>query len=120
MIILDFTAGTAIYEQICNEICADIVKGVFKENDKLPGARTLAKELGLNPNTVAKAYSRLERDGIIYSVPGKGSFVAKQKGMAELSLTRDFEQAARAALGAGVSVGSLMRILNRISQEEKE
>ena len=90
MITLDLTGRAPIYEQICSQFSSLISKGVLKENDKLPSSRMLAKELGLNPNTVAKAYSRLEHDDIIYSVAGKGCFVAKQKGSIEikdLSLT---------------------------------
>ena len=66
MINIDLTGREPIYEQICKGFGELIGSGALKENDKLPGARTLAKELGLNPNTVAKAYSRLEHDGIIY------------------------------------------------------
>ena len=72
MITLDLTGRAPIYEQICSQFSSLISKGVLKENDKLPSSRMLAKELGLNPNTVAKAYSRLEHDDIIYSVAGKG------------------------------------------------
>ncbi|MBQ7784361.1 MAG: GntR family transcriptional regulator, partial [Oscillospiraceae bacterium] len=45
-------------------------------NDKLPSVRELAKELGVNPNTVSKAFQMLERDGIIYSLAGRGSFIS--------------------------------------------
>ena len=55
MITLDLTGRAPIYEQICSQFSSLISKGVLKENDKLPSSRMLAKELGLNPNTVAKA-----------------------------------------------------------------
>lgn len=77
MITLDLTGRAPIYEQICSQFSSLISKGVLKENDKLPSSRMLAKELGLNPNTVAKAYSRLEHDDIIYSVAGKGLLCGK-------------------------------------------
>ena len=89
MITLDLTGRAPIYEQICSQFSSLISKGVLKENDKLPSSRMLAKELGLNPNTVAKAYSRLEHDEIIYSVAGKGCFVAKQKGSIEKKLLEE-------------------------------
>ena len=89
MITLDLTGRAPIYEQICSQFSSLISKGVLKENDKLPSSRMLAKELGLNPNTVAKAYSRLEHDDIIYSVAGKGCFVAKQKGSIEKKLLEE-------------------------------
>ena len=50
--------------------------GVLKDGDRLPSVRNLALKLGVNPNTVAKAYQELERQGIIYTVPGRGSFVS--------------------------------------------
>lgn len=118
MITLDVTGRTPIYEQICKGICGDISKGLLKENDKLPGARALAKELGLNPNTVAKAYSRLEHDGIIYSVAGRGCFVAKQRGHAETVLTRDFADKVREALDSGVSMQTLIDIVKEIGAEK--
>ena len=79
MINIDMTGRAPIYEQICKGFGELIAGGVLKENDKLPGARTLAKELGLNPNTVAKAYSRLEHDGII-SEKAYGEFRCSGRG----------------------------------------
>lgn len=120
MITLDVTGRMPIYEQICREICADISKGLLKENDKLPGARVLAKELGLNPNTVAKSYSRLEHDGIIYSVAGKGCFVAKQQGGAERRLTEDFRKKTEEALSAGVPPQTLIEIVKEMAEKQEE
>ena len=81
MITLDLTGRAPIYEQICSQFSSLISKGVLKENDKLPSSRMLAKELGLNPNTVAKAYSRLEHDEIIYSVAGKAALWQSRKAL---------------------------------------
>lgn len=53
-----------------------IVTNVWGENEKIPSVRELSEELMLNPNTVQKAYRELERDGYIYTVSGKGSFVS--------------------------------------------
>lgn len=121
MITLDVTGRTPIYEQICQCICADIAKGLLKENDKLPGARALAKELGLNPNTVAKAYGRLEHDGIIYSVSGIGCFVAKPQMIVEAKLTEELKVKIKKALESGVSAEKIIEIVNEtpknISQE---
>ena len=65
MISLDVTGRAPIYEQLCRGICGEIAMGLLKENSRLPAARVLAKELRINPNTVAKAYAALERDGVI-------------------------------------------------------
>lgn len=119
MITLDVTGRAPIYEQICKGISELIVKEVLKENDKLPGARTLAKELGLNPNTVAKAYNRLELNGIIYSVAGKGCFVAKQQGRIEKKLLEEFDEKAAAAIRAGVDKETLTQRLDMICEKIK-
>ena len=74
---LDLQSRTPIYEQLYKKTIELIIKGVLKENEQLPSVRSLAKEIGVNPNTVAKAYQELERNKIIYSVSGRGSFIAK-------------------------------------------
>lgn len=119
MINIDVTGRTPIYEQICRGICSEISRGVLKENDRIPASRTLAKQLGLNPNTVAKAYSILERDGIIYSTVGKGSFVARTDGKADKALTAEFETKAREAIESGVPASALVEIVNNIENELK-
>lgn len=120
VITLDLTGRAPIYEQICSQFSSLISKGVLKENDKLPSSRMLAKELGLNPNTVAKAYSRLEHDEIIYSVAGKGCFVAKQKGSIEKKLLEEFKLHAAAALQAGISLEALSSVLDELAEEQQE
>lgn len=117
MITIDITGRTPMYEQICRGICGEIAKGVLKENDRLPAARTLAKELGINPNTVAKAYGMLERDGIIYSIAGIGCFVAKHEGKADRRFTDEFEQKAKEAVKAGVPKETLIEIIERVCLE---
>ena len=117
MITIDVTGRLPMYEQICRGICGEIAKGVLKENDRIPAARVLAKELGINPNTVAKAYGLLERDGIIYSVSGKGCFVAKHEGKADKRFTEEFEQKAREAAAAGVPEETLVEIVRRVCAE---
>ncbi|MCD7741146.1 MAG: GntR family transcriptional regulator [Ruminococcus sp.] len=121
MITIDVTGRVPIYEQICKSICSEISKGILKENDKIPSARALAKELGINPNTIAKAYAALERDGIIYSVAGRGCFVAEHGGMVGERLTYDFKQKTIEALEAGVDADTLIEIVRQQAKclEEK-
>lgn len=64
-----------IYEQLTDNIKSLVLRGILKPDEQLPGVRTLAVELAINPNTISKAYAELERSGIIYSVQGRGSFV---------------------------------------------
>ena len=104
MFSVDLTSRTPIYEQIYQKIVSLILSGVLTENEQLPSVRSLAKSTGVNPNTVAKAYQELERNGVIYSVPGRGSFISAQnfdefrkKAMA------DFDLAVNEAFDKGIS-----------------
>lgn len=120
MISIDITGRTPIYEQICRAICGEIARGILAENDRIPPSRTLAQQLGLNPNTVTKAYSILERDGIIYTQAGKGSFIAPQDGKAISVLTREFEKSAGEAMNAGVPAETLIEIIKTIDRLKGE
>lgn len=76
MFLLNLHGKIPIYEQIQDQILRFIEAGVLKENDRLPSVRQLAQENGINPNTVAKAYTELEKSGIVYNIPKKGVYVA--------------------------------------------
>ncbi len=76
MIVIDYSSRKPIYEQIIGRFQDLILKGVLEKNAAMPSVRSLAMELSINPNTIQRAYAELERDGWIYSVRGKGSFVA--------------------------------------------
>lgn len=86
MFSLNFESHEPIYEQLYNNVVKLIALGVLKQDERLPTVRALAKELGINPNTVAKAYQMLERDGVIYSFIGKGSFVSSGRSSEQLKL----------------------------------
>lgn len=100
MILLDQMDRRPIYEQITEKLSELMIRGILSENSALPSVRNLAAELSINPNTVQRAYIELEREGYIYSVKGKGSFVSpmdklKAKKLDELNLTlrTDIERA---------------------------
>ncbi len=76
MIKVDYKDGRSIHEQIEDGIKNLIERKVMTENQQLPSVRELSVSLTVNPNTVQKAYRNLEADGYIYSVKGKGSFIA--------------------------------------------
>ncbi|MDU5951965.1 MAG: GntR family transcriptional regulator [Clostridiales bacterium] len=76
MILIDQRSRVPIYEQIQENFEMLVLTGALKRDEQLPGVRTLAKELAINPNTIAKAYQLMEVAGIIYSLPGRGSFIA--------------------------------------------
>lgn len=77
-IIINNSSGIPIYEQIYNQLKSLIVTGKLKEGDALPSMRLLAKELRISVITTKRAYEELERDGLIETITGKGSFVGKQ------------------------------------------
>lgn len=76
MFIIDTQSKVPIFEQLKKQILEFITIGVLSPKDKLPSVRALASSIGVNPNTVAKAYQELEEQGYIYSEKGKGCFVA--------------------------------------------
>lgn len=76
MLQLDLQSRQPIYEQLMLKLSELVILGVLKADEQLPSVRALARDLGVNPNTVQKAYQELERREIIYSVAGKGSFIA--------------------------------------------
>ncbi|MFT4412310.1 GntR family transcriptional regulator [Fredinandcohnia humi] len=78
---LDERSNTPIWEQIVNQVKELILKGVLQPNDKLLSVRELSSTLLVNPNTVSKAYQELERQGIIETRRGKGTFVSEQLPM---------------------------------------
>lgn len=75
-ILIDNKSGLPIYDQICSQIKAQIISGSLQSDEALPSIRNLAKDLRISVITTKRAYEELEREGFIYTVPGKGSFVA--------------------------------------------
>ncbi|NLI55168.1 MAG: GntR family transcriptional regulator [Clostridiales bacterium] len=72
---IDRFGRVPIYEQIIDQTQRLIASGILKEGDQLPSVRALSQELSVNPNTLQKAYSELERRGLCVSAPGNGRFV---------------------------------------------
>lgn len=112
---IDLMSRTPIYEQLYNKIIELIIKGVLTENSQLPSIRALAKELSVNPNTVVKAYNQLENDGIIYSLTGRGSFVAKVTDTTiKKSMFSQFDECVQKAIQTGISKNELIERINKV------
>ena len=79
MLTLNYRDSRPIYGQIKDGLRRMIVTGALEPGEKLPSVRAMAMDLAINPNTIHRAYSELEAEGFIYSVPGKGSFAAKRE-----------------------------------------
>ena len=83
MIQINYRDTRPFYQQIKDNVRHLVVSGALKKDDKLPSVRELAASLAINPNTIQRAYVVLERQGYIYTVKGKGSFVADNQAMKE-------------------------------------
>ncbi len=75
-IFIDNKSGVPIYDQICTQIRDQVVSGALRPDEALPSIRNLAKDLKISVITTKRAYEELEREGLIYTVPAKGCFVA--------------------------------------------
>lgn len=76
MINIDYQSRTPIYKQIENEIERYVALGILKPHEQIFSIRELATSLGINPNTVKKAYTELERKGVINTISTKGTFIS--------------------------------------------
>ena len=75
---IDSFSRTPVYEQIVNQLEHFILTGILTADTQIPSVRNLSLTLSINPNTIQKAYAELDRNGIIYSVPGRGCFITKE------------------------------------------
>lgn len=121
---LNNQSSAPIYEQIYTQLKNLILSGELPEDTALPSIRALAKDLCISVITTKRAYEELERDGLIYTLAGKGSFVAarNQELLREEHL-REIEQHFRAALqlapACGLTVEALCEMLRVIDEEER-
>ena len=79
---INLRSQQSIYEQIIDNIKELIIRGVLPEDSELPSIRELSRTLTVNPNTVQKAFKELEREGFIYKVKGRGTFVSPRRDSA--------------------------------------
>ena len=90
MLHLDYRDSRPLHRQVRDGLRRLMLSGVLQAGDQLPSVRKLATELAINPNTIQRAYAQLEAEGYVYSVAGRGSFVAEAgdqnaRRMAELT-----------------------------------
>ena len=104
MIVLDYRDRRPLYEQITERFEELMFQEVLTEDMKLPSVRSLATELSINPNTIQRAYVELERRGYIYSVKGKGSFVAEGSRLRS-SRHKEWEMRFDEAIKEGLQIG---------------
>nr|WP_326184898.1 GntR family transcriptional regulator [uncultured Oscillibacter sp.] len=122
-LIIRNTANQPIYDQICAQIKAQIISGKLAPGDALPSIRALAKDLKISVITTKRAYDELEAGGFLYTVAGKGCFVAeKNLDIIREQQLRDLEahltSAVELARTCGVSREELHEMLRILSEEE--
>ncbi len=120
MIILDYRDTRPLYEQIVDKFQKLILSGALEPNSRMPSVRSLAVELSINPNTIQRAYSELERTGFLYTVKGKGNFVAYSDSLKEMKrseLFRRLEDLKEEALAVGISPAELEEQLGKKERE---
>ena len=123
MLRIDYKSGLPIYDQIYRGIVKMAAAGAFGGDGQLPSARSVAQELGVNPNTVQKAYGLLERDGVICSLPGKGSFLTGEQNAVDKQREEAVQKvrvSAREALDCGVALGALLSAVQAEDSRRKE
>ena len=125
MINLDYKDKRSIHEQIEGGIKELIISGILQTDEKLPSVRDLSMSLTVNPNTVQKAYKQLEADGYIYSVQGKGNFVApvpQEKDLKKIEgLYEEIKVAVCNLMYLGEEKEGIINLINNIySQKEEE
>ena len=122
-IILNHSSMVPIYEQLMEQIKSDIIQSVLKEGEALPSVRTLAGELRISALTVKKAYDKLEEEGFVTTVHGKGTYVsASDKQLAlearQKAIEDDFDKVIDRAISMGMSKEEISEVVKLILDEK--
>ena len=123
MFVIDPRNKAPLYEQLAGQLRNQIAMGILAADEPLPSVRQLAGELGINPNTIQKAYRQMEAEGLIYSCPGRGSFVTPDVGaqrqrqqVLQLELV---EREMKKALEMGVTIAALRKLTDSLTGAEE-
>ena len=119
MIQLNYRDSKPIYEQIKSGLRKLVITNSLAPNDKLPSVRELASSLAINPNTIQKAYPELETEGYIYTVPGKGTFVAEREDIFETrqnELLEEFDELVEELLFLSVQKKKLLERVEDLAE----
>ena len=122
MITIDYQSKLPLYEQIAERFQAMILRGALPPGSQMPSVRSLAMELSINPNTIQKAFSLLEGQGYIYSVKGRGNYVADTVILAEKEkqvLLEETENLIRQGRELGIARAEYNAVLDRLYREEE-
>lgn len=115
MIHLDYKDSRPIYEQVADRLKELMILGVLEEDGQMPSVRSLATELSIN--TIQRAYAELERNGFIYSVKGRGSFVGSISRLREQK-RRELEEKVAGLAAEAKSLGMDKKEFVRMAEEQ--
>lgn len=118
MLTVNFSSRTPVYQQLYDDVIRLVSLGVLKSDTKLPPVRILATELGINPNTVQKAYKMLEKGGYIYSTVGRGSFVSNkldQNQAEKIQAKNDLKESIDKAYKKGITKDEMIELVDEIT-----
>ena len=121
-IILNNASMIPIYEQLAEQVKSQILSGVLSENEALPSVRTLSASLKISALTVKKAYDKLEEDGFVVTVHGKGTYVAPTNRSLALEARRraveeEFTRALDKARAVGMTRQEIRELLELLLEE---
>ena len=112
---IDFSSHVPVYKQIVEKIKMKIAKGELKQGDFLPSVRKLAEDIGVNFNTVSKAYKELSEQGIIEVQRGEG-YTVEVENLEDFNneILSEIKQALKKALNAGISPDEILKIFEEV------
>lgn len=116
---LNYRDARPIYEQVKDGFRHLIIQEVMEKDEKLPSVRELATSLTINPNTIQRAYRELEQEGYVYTIPGKGSFVAgvpEMDGKRKKELLETLDKTVKELKFLGMSLEELVERIRKISE----
>lgn len=119
MIQLNYRDSKPIYEQIKDGFRKLVISNSFSANEKLPSVRELASKLAINPNTIQKAYRELENEGYIYTVAGKGTFVAERREVYDTrqhELLKEFDEIVEELFFLSVKRENLVKRMDSLAE----
>jgi GntR family transcriptional regulator len=120
---LDTRSGVPTYMQLVNQVRRSVRNGILRSGDRLPTAREVVAALAINPNTVLKAYTQLESEGLVISRPGLGTFIAEDipvplGAAVQRQLRRGLDSWIRSAAAAGLDREGMLALINLAIDEQ--
>ncbi len=111
---INLQSPVPLYEQVYKKIISLVISGKLEPDEKIPSVRALAKDLCINPNTISKAYLQLENDKVIYSLAGRGSFVAEiNLDDFRNKILDQFDDIIKETINMGITKDELINYINK-------